>query len=305
MLNKHIFVHGAVAIETHKLQRIALFYDQVLLWTPLMGSFLEKEDTEKTNGEIAYLREMNIVKTAGWQMTAGFDIGFTQEDGTVKTAGDVMAERIDLPIPIWQMTKLSKLDSEDPKAQDYFSYQQLGNIITFDEQPLVLYQPGCELCEYQTKNNNVLEFTMNNIAMPPDNLPWEDLIAFRDDDDNKMLLRNFRLWLHDAATKNEDKHIQIERLLSLKDDYEQEMRRLSRDITMGTICTILKAAPELIGTWQMMGLNALKGAVSVKNASLANDRAKHFAPGREVAFIVELENQIYKPQGVETALTQA
>ena len=141
---------------------------------------------------------------------------------------------------------------------------------------------------------NTIEVVLKNIPLPPENIPWEDFIQFRNEEENIAKLRALRLWLQQRATSQESPRAIQEQLEHLLYEYQKYMEIQHKKYSQGVLSTLISATPEIVSSLITLNFGAaLKSIFDVSGHSLSLTEAELSAPGREVSYIAKAKKFTY------------
>jgi hypothetical protein len=146
--------------------------------------------------------------------------------------------------------------------------------------------------ELQPVLTEVVNITLEQLAEPDEQTPWQDLIEFRNDDNSRQQQLALRRWMRKMASGN-FKQLEIaEELEYLYHEYERHMALHRIKINKGTLETIFTLAGEVAEN-----LVKIKWGQLVKLCFVSKHRkidlleAEANAPGREVAYIANTRSR--------------
>jgi len=139
---------------------------------------------------------------------------------------------------------------------------------------------------------DILNIVLNSISLPNDNTPLEDIVSFRNDEDARHKLLSLRLWMYDM--KNEEYTTQYisEKLEYLIHEYEQHMKIQKLKFSSGTLESIIVSTATLVEDIVKLKFEkTAKKLFSIKHRKIHLLEADMNAPGREVAYISNINNK--------------
>lgn len=280
MLSKAIMAPRDLLLDTAKVQRLALFFEHILIWKLDRGE-LSREDAERLNSDVEYLRSQKLVMQCGYEVPP--IISFGLEDGGSWSPFDVTSKNCDLLFPtdlVWNIPK--KVSSE---AEADHVVRHLSSYLVYDGAPVLAHIEPSNISQ-AGMSPTAIEIVLKNVPVPPENMPWDDFLQFRKEEENIAKLRALRLWMRKQATSPEDLKVLQEELESLLYDYQKYMDIQHRKYGCGVVSTLIAATPEVISHLMQLNIgSALKAVLDMRAHGIALTEAEMSAPGREVSYI--------------------
>lgn len=289
MLSRAIMAPRDLILDTTEAQRIALFFDHILIYAIQRDKFT-KEQLKQFETDFNYLRENDVALRCGLQNP--FTFGFENDKGEFWDPFEAINKECDIVLPFHLGLGISNQVENEAHADRivrHFSSQ-----LMYDDSPVVAHANPSHL-NNQTTEKNSIELILNEVPLPPTNLPWQDFIQFRKDEENIAKLRALRLWLNNRAKQNESPTIIRDELQHLLYEYQKYMAIQHKKYSTGVLSTLITSTPEIIG--HLMTLNfgsTLNALFSVRGRSIALSEAELSAPGREVSYVANVKNFLKK-----------
>lgn len=284
-LSKAILTPRDLFLSTPEAQKIALFFDHILVW-PLSRHELENDESIRIQAEIEYLVEMGVVSRCGFQIPS--IISFQTESGDTWDPFSHFSRNCELVLPFEVIANVPK----DPKSETDVDriVRHVSDLLLFNEAPVTANIKPTNL---PTSNSGIeaIEIVLSHIPLPPNDIPWQDLIQFRNDDETKAHLRRLRVWLQERSVNNASAQHISEELRSLLDDYCRYMAIQHKKFGEGSISTLIISTPDAVEN--LLNLNfgsALRSLFDFRSKKLDLQESEFTAPGREVAYIAKTHN---------------
>lgn len=142
------------------------------------------------------------------------------------------------------------------------------------------------------KDSYVVDVVLQNIPIADEDVSWEQILDFRNDENSKIHIINLRRWINKLSSENPSiKHIQ-EEIDYLISSYHDHMRFHKMKTQLGIIETIvsvpLDIAEQLV---KLKWSNIAKSLFFFRKKKLALMEAERSAPGRELAYIIKAKEQ--------------
>lgn len=285
MLSRAIMAPRDLILDTAEAQRMSLFFDHILIYSLSRKEF-SKEENKRFVAEIEYLRENGVALSCALDIPN--IISFGTSDGKTWNPRDEIRKNCDLMLPF-------AMDTGGPKQAEGENHadrliRHLSRQLMYNDHPVAAHASGGNLSD-AGQRLNTLEVTINNIPLPPENIPWDDLIQFRNEEENIAKLRALRLWLKDrASTGRTPREIQ-EELEHLLYEYRRYMEIQHKKFSQGALSSLISATPEIVANVASLNFGAaIKTIFDIKGRHLNLSEAEIAAPGREVSYIAKSES---------------
>ena len=280
LLSEAIIVPRDLFSDVKQVQHLSLFFKKILVW-PLNRNGVEESEAERLLSDIEYLASENIVTRCAIELPFGFDNG----DGKIVNP---LMDNADLLLPF-------TIAANVPEQLQSMTYadrliRHIASQLLIDDAPVTAHIPVSNLAK-SNKYHPCIEITLKNIPLPPENMPWQDFVQFRNDEENISLLRELRVWLHKQAKTEVHPKIMKEELESLLERYRKYMVLQHKKHGEGIISTVMVAATETVSNLvSLKPINALNSIFSVRSRNIALAEAELNAPGREVSYIARAQD---------------
>lgn len=274
---------------------------------PYANKELSLDDQTHMEKEIDYLRSENVVVAVGHEipMTPFMPI-FGNEDEThtldVNELIKKEQEGWDICLPFLSRDTNAPPISEEMRRWDLLRTYAKNFIVNNDlhSTPMSVHYDPSQIPLADSSASQALSLTIENFVMPPENMPWQDLLQFRLVDENQKLIRNFRLWLHEVSSTEENPNIIVEKLHYLIDEYKKYMLIQHNKYSLAKLEMILTAAPTAAALTSSLLPAAGAAAASVvalaaagvylQSKHIALEEAEFSAPGSEVSYLIKAQN---------------
>jgi hypothetical protein len=287
MLSKAIMAPRDLLRDTRQAQRICLLFDRVLIW-PLDRIQVDKDEAERTEAELDFLREHGVVLKVGHHFPPLFSFG--SADGTSWSPNDVTSKNCDIVLPFAALTASNAVAAAFDYECDRVVYG-IAKQLTYGKAPVSAYAMPKNMADGNPSVPVALRVTLSNIPMPAENMPWEDFLQFRANPDTSARLRALRLWLQKRGTEVESESTLQDELETLLHDYRAHMNVQKIKHGDSVISTIVTATADVISHLTSFNFgSALKSVLDLRQHNIALTEAELKAPGREVSFIAKAQD---------------
>lgn len=286
MLSRTILAPRDILLDTAEAKRLALFFDDILLWQ-VDRNQVGNEDQEALYSDLAYLREKGVVKNLGVNLPNILHFG--SENGETYSPFAEATKDTDIFIPVQAITSIPKTHSDEVihDTDRIIRHLAKGMIRQDDGSPVVAHANPSNL-DTVIAPPTAIELVLKNIPLPPENIPWEDLIQFRSESENISKLRALRIWLQKTASNPDSPQVMQMELEALIDDYKKYMDIQHQKHSRGVLSTVLSSAAAAVAQLETGNFSdALLAMLGVRGHKLALEEAEMSAPGREVAYLVK------------------
>lgn len=168
-----------------------------------------------------------------------------------------------------------------------FKYQNMECVPIIDE-PIFTHPLG----DSYHRKNDVIRLILQEVPMPSEITPLEQIIAFRQDDDACRKLYALRIWMREMASSQEAIQDLADKLHYLVMEYKHYMKIQNMKFTSSTIESVLVSSVRIIEDIAKFRLSKLlEDLFHVKNQKIALLEAELKAPGREIAYVAEVQRK--------------
>lgn len=133
----------------------------------------------------------------------------------------------------------------------------------------------------------VVQAVLKSFPQPADDVPWEQILEFRRDEDAAMARRRLRRWIVHIASSGKTGRETVAELEHLIDGYREYMKLHRLKFEHGVVQTIVTTTVGVAEN--LMKLNwseAVNRLFELRTRKVALIEAEQKAPGREIAYIV-------------------
>lgn len=276
-----------IVADTAQVQRLALFFDKILTW-PLHRTFPYMPDMERLSTELQYLAERGVVERCGVQIPP--IISFGDGNGNSWSPFTEMVENCEVRIPFQAVSGIPSNAENEPEVDRIIRH--VSGLLVYSEAPVAAHVAPLNITDDRA-GTNTIELCIKNIPLPPENLPWDDFIQFRSEEENIQLLKKFRLWLQEQVSGDKSPKIIQEELESMIYEYAKYMDLMHKKHGSGVISTVFTTLAD--AATQLASLNlgeGLKALFDIRAHKIALTEAELNAPGREVSYIIKAKEFI-------------
>ena len=146
-----------------------------------------------------------------------------------------------------------------------------------------------------SKRQDVAQLVVRNLPLPENNTPWEKIIDYRQDSDNRKDLVALRRWIRKLSTEDLSPAECAEELEWLQNEYQTHMRLHKIKSDTGALEVIVKAPLELLENLVTLKFSKMVDPLfAIKKRQISLMEAELSAPGREIAYLVKAKEAIEK-----------
>lgn len=144
----------------------------------------------------------------------------------------------------------------------------------------------------KTRKVELIEIVLHSLPIPDDNVPWEQILDFKNDEDSTSKLLALRNWINEIAKGTFDLNELEEKLEYLLDQYDTHMKFHRMKCKKGVIETVVTTTAEVMEDLMSFRWGKMAHSVfSIKNKQLYLMEEEMKAPGREVAYIYKAKER--------------
>jgi len=139
-----------------------------------------------------------------------------------------------------------------------------------------------------SKMTDVAQVIINNLPLPDETTPWEDIIEYKDDEDVKQSLSTLRRWMRKIARENLPAHEIEEEIEWLINEFHTHMKLHKMKSNTEPIESIVKVSLEFFENLAKFNFSKLADPLfAIRKRRFALMEAEMNAPGREIAYIIK------------------
>ncbi len=138
--------------------------------------------------------------------------------------------------------------------------------------------------------SNVAQIVISKLPLPNNETPWEQIIDYRNDEDNQRNLLNLRRWIRKISTENLSS-VEIEEELEwLLNEFQNHMKLHKLKANTETLEVMVKVLPETIENLIKLKFSKLpEPFFALKKRQINLMEAELNAPGREMSYIIKTQ----------------
>lgn len=140
--------------------------------------------------------------------------------------------------------------------------------------------------------DEVVTIVINNLPIPNESTPWEQITEFRSDSDSRSKFLSLRNWIGDISKHNLTPMEVEQKLEYLMDQYQRHMQLHRMKTNVGALETIIVSAAESLEDLVKFNWGKLaKSLFSFRQRKVTLLEAEHSAPGREIAYLLKANDE--------------
>jgi hypothetical protein len=142
-----------------------------------------------------------------------------------------------------------------------------------------------------SNKSNVVQIVINNLPLPNNETPWEQIIDYRNDLETQKYLMSLRRWISNTSKQNLSS-IEIEQEIeSLINDFQEHMKLHKLKANTETVEVIVNSSADIIGNLLTLKFSkVINPLFAIKKRQLSLLEAESNAPGREMAYIIKTKD---------------
>ncbi len=273
------------------LSRYLLLYDE--LWVPWLKSSypdqvaIEEWDLDESHlAAISYLEQEGLVKEPPIDIRAAdadrittslgrlYDSQLRKADKTYRTAEraarETAAAQFNMDIALSRLTT-------------YVSWRDRQELVF----PVVFPFGTVEAIPKQLAHTHtVLSIVVNHLPAPPDDLPLEDLVAFKKDKDTQYKFARFWHWTQQMVAKDKTEHELVEEIDWLMTDYSHHLEQLAKEQSSERLEVLVVTPLEVLEDLVKIKWGKLASAFfALRRKKVTAHNAELRLPGSELAYL--------------------
>ena len=166
----------------------------------------------------------------------------------------------------------------------------ISSVLAYENAPVSAHGDFTDLTTH-AQLDLATQIILKSFPTPPEGMPWQDLLAFRNDPETKSHLRRLRIWLRQRASESARTPAEWkDEIEELVHQYRSYMKVQHRKFGETTLSTILVAGAEVLKNAASPNFGeAIKNIFEIRTRRLDLTEAELAAPGRELAFITKAQ----------------
>ena len=141
--------------------------------------------------------------------------------------------------------------------------------------------------EHVVARDEILRIVINELPIPDDGTPWEDVMAFKQDPVSVRKLLALREWIRDIATLGRDAAGVEDRLAFLLSEYASHLAHHQLKYSRGALEVVVTTGAEIAEDVIKFKWKELTGMLfAIRHQQIDLLESERTAPGREVSYIL-------------------
>jgi hypothetical protein len=279
-VTRGIVVPNDIFADVQYSQQLVLMFDSLLAYS--INRFSLDQDTQKqATADRDFLRAEGVVRTAGVEVPIRLSFG----------PGQVWSPNADddLTIPLLGLPKLPP----DAFASDADRVvYQISQVVRFGGKPATACLSGAyrSFARGTPDTSPYFELVLAELPLPPVNMPWGDLLAFKRDPAVGSHLAALRKWIAALARQQFSPEEATEQLHDLLSKYRQAMKAASRQYQNAVMKAVVTTGlASLVGPVPAAAA-AAHGLFDVRAQYLKLEYSATAGPGAEVAYVARSQD---------------
>lgn len=299
----HEIIEDAWVSDFSNLKQKLLLFDQVGIFR-LSNFYKQIQEAsapfENINPKIiskanTIISELEWMRKTGIVFEATLEDAFNDQRVTVPAERQKEAEYLFSIIPKLQeaLAKEKDIDKRIPLVRQQSSaiirmmaiaMEITKGITAVSAEPLDNYKWGFQ----NSSQSEVIQIVINNLPLPSNETPWEQIVDYRSDPENQKNLLDLRRWIRNIATENPSQTEVSDQIEWLLNEFQSRMKLHKMKANTETLEVIIKAPFELIENLIKLRISKIPEPFFVmKKIQISLMEAELNAPGREMAYIIK------------------
>ena len=277
--------------STKLIKNACLFYDKI---TPLYRTSRWLIRRELFPVKFLDTNNTNMGERTALELETESELEWLHENGILDSPDEVPYSELDdfygynAMRPIWSY-RTKKGGQRWQNIDETFN----SNIIQRVGLPIYCDQLNVASPSSTDKKQQIIEILLNHFPVLPEDTPWEDILEWRNNKDAIVKLRRLKHWVNTVSQRNVLNLKDLEdEIIYLLDEYEQYMKIKKIKYTYSPVRTLLTTTGELFENIAKLKIkNLMDLPFQISERSILISESELFAPGRELAYIVEAKEQ--------------
>ena len=146
---------------------------------------------------------------------------------------------------------------------------------------------------FQNGKDPVIQILLKNLPTPDANTPWETIINYRNEIDSRGKFYRFKNWLNRISKSNLTSNEIEDEIRELVYEYEEYMKLHRIKFQASCLETVITVAADVAeGLVKLKWGKAARALFSIKKNQIELFEKERGAPGREIAYLVDIKSKI-------------
>lgn len=295
---KYVAVTDVISVmrSNSHLKRAALMFEHVSLAGMGVANWFERyiddprlDDLRRSLTEIDWLRERGVIVDAPPELGSSESLDNlldglmapNEEAAKLRRTLDELARSKEAPVFIKKATEgITRRAAARLMEKTGWDTVVLAAQDT-DSNPLL--HPG---------SDSVAHIILQSIPEPDENTSWEYILDYRDDAEVQGRFFRLKTWINTLVEAKRSPNELEDELRELIFEYEEHMRLHRMKASSGVVETVITMSAEVLeGLIKLNWSNAAKALFTIQHQRIALLEAERTAPGRQIAYIVDLRKR--------------
>lgn len=139
-----------------------------------------------------------------------------------------------------------------------------------------------------SSKSNVAQVVINNLPLPNNETPWEQIIDYRNDAETQKLLLALRRWISKVSTQNSSPLEIEEEIESLIHEFQEHMKLHNMKANAEALEVIVNSTSDVLGNLLTLKFSKIiEPLFAIKKRQLSLLEAELTAPGKAMAYIIK------------------
>lgn len=139
-----------------------------------------------------------------------------------------------------------------------------------------------------TRTSDVAQIVINNLPLPNNETPWEQIIDYRNDSETQKHLLSLRRWISRTSTQNLSSLEIEEEIESLINDFQEHIKFHKMKANAETLEVLVNSSVDVLGNLLTLKFSKILNPLfAIKKRQLSLLEAEMNAPGKEMAYIIK------------------
>jgi hypothetical protein len=139
-----------------------------------------------------------------------------------------------------------------------------------------------------SSKSNIAQVVINNLPLPSNETPWEQIIDYRNDAETQKLLLSLRRWIGKISTENSSPLEIEEEIESLIHEFQEHMKFHNMKANTEALEVIVNSTADVLGNLLTLKFSKIiEPLFAIKKRQLSLLEAELSAPGKAMAYIIK------------------
>jgi|GEM_PF-6223236 len=286
---------GMLLGQPDMLKHYLLLYDE--LWVPgLTNSYPDEKEIEEWDLDREHLASISYLSGEGFIKDPPVDLGARgiRRDGVIRALFDLLKTAEAAGKQTYRTPERAAREGAAASFNIDIALSRLVTYILWKDRgdlayPVIFpFQTIKELPEDFAQAHQVLSIVLKRLPTPSEDLPLEDLLAFKRDPDTQYKLAKFWHWTNKTAKGMSSQHELEEEIDWLITDYSHHLGQLTKEVNSERVEVLVATPVEVLEDLVKLRWGKVVRAIfALHRKKISAHGAELKLPGSELAYITD------------------